>query len=406
MLSYEGLYGGSPIPSTIKMEKEKERTPEEENAYRWGWFTDALDTKAPKTVANYLPNFKKFLAWADMDAGELFQRHFKNSQSGEPTDKKKIPKLVGKYTKTQLPGVGRMVEAAVGLFFRSNELEFHMGDYATQRDSEEILAIEKPQLRKILDFTNSTRMKALIYLGKDSGLRISDLCNIIVEDIKGALDPGVEYFTWEQLPLKTRKKNQNNKLKANPVIGPEALHWLRLWWEYREENGIDCPHLFTGLRGARRGEKARPATISVNFRALRDKSGFRDAHISFHSLRKFHQTQLLYSMCPETWVNRFTGRRGRGTAGAYTKPDPKKNIGMYSRHYEALMVDAPEETQRVQQLSERVTARDDRLDAMEARFEALMDFLTDDSIGQSVSRQEIFTALKLHDLKKKMEKQS
>jgi len=334
LLVLEGFIRGFPPGSTSGGEKEKmEMKNELLQGDSWTWFKDALSKKASSTQEGYFPRFIKFLEWSGMTTQELYEAHLKNTRDEDPRSKKLIPKLIRKYNDEIMSrGTGasvcKMTENALKLFFKANELTLEMNDYAVELTTDEIPNVTKEQIRTILDMTGSTRMKAIIHTAKDSGLRVSDVCNIKVEDIAPALDPIADFWTWELTQQKTKRK-------ANPTIGGEALTWIGKWLHDRDKTGTESPYLFVNLKNvkprtdkdgqnfneARRGDKIKPSNVSVIFRQLRDKAGLKPTGISLHSLRKYHKTTLEFSGCPTSWINRMTGRKGTGTGGVYTKPN-------------------------------------------------------------------------------------
>jgi hypothetical protein len=78
-----------------------------------------------------------------------------------------------------------------------------------------------------------------------------------------------------------------------------------------------------------------------------------------------HTTQLGYGGVPITWINKMQGRRGDGTQGTYTKPNPIELIEMFKRGYPTLSgieVDTSEvETLRAELLLNKKEHEDDIL---------------------------------------------
>ncbi len=312
------------------------------------WFEDYLSGLAPVTAVKYRRYFLRFLEYADLTSEQLYDMHRENSKHEDTRRKKLVPKMVYGFLEHLMKnegiasGTARNVQNAIRGFFKANELDYSTNGKKLKVEIKEIPNISKPQLRKILDLTGSTRMHAIIYTARDSGLRVSDVCNIKVSDIRAVLSDKIEFFTWETKQIKTGQY-------ASPVIGPDAIKWIRLWWNYRQEQGIKSEYLFTTVRSIKanefmgrvrgevvKGEKVEPGNISQVFRTLRNKAGLKEHRVSIHSLRKYHKTSLEYAGVPTSWINRMQGRRGEGTGGIYTKPDSKMLIEIFTKGYHSL----------------------------------------------------------------------
>jgi integrase len=265
-------------------------------------------------------------------------------------------------------GSTKKVEKAVRLFFASNELDFKMNGNQVRAESDEIPGITREQLKRIYGLTGSIRMKAIILMTRDSGLRISDICNLKGKDFE-ALRPEDRFYTITVRQQKTRRF-------ADPVFGFESLEALRAWIRERERRGVSSEYLFVNVKGVdeyenavgqrhrkvEAGEKSDPANISVIFRQLRDKAELREARVSIHSLRKYHKTNLEYAGVPTAWINKMQGRKGEGTGGVYTKPDPRQLIEMYSRGYGELTFERPE-SEEIKQLKAQSDTKIETLEA-------------------------------------------
>jgi integrase len=329
------------------------------------WFEDYLSGLAPATGSKYRGYFLRFLEYADLTSEQLYDMHRENSKHEDTRRKKLVPKKVYDFlehliTKEGMAsGTARNAQSAIRGFFKANELDFSTNGKKLKVLVKEIPNISKPQLRKILDLTGSTRMHAVIYTARDSGLRVSDVCNIKVSDIESVLSGNVEFYTWKTKQIKT---GQN----ASPVIGPDAINWIKLWWSYRKERGFESEYLFTTVRSIKanefmgrkrgevvKGEKVDPGNISQVFRTLRNKAGLKESRVSIHSLRKYHKTSLEYAGVPTSWINKMQGRRGEGSGQIYTQPNPEQLIDIYSKAYHGLSISGEATSQDIQEIQQQ-----------------------------------------------------
>jgi len=330
----------------------------------WMWWREFLDGKADKTRRNYIKSFMDFLEVEDYTTETLFEEHRDNSKHDDPRHKKRLGSKVYRYQKMIMDegkssGSADNVAIAIKSFFRANEMDFRTNGNI-KVISEEIPTIGNEELKLILDVCGSVRLKAGIHVLKESGMRISDLCQIKVSDIEEALTGDLDFFTWTFIQQKTGRR-------ADPVIGGEAIRWLKFWITKRELDGIESEWVFCTVQSNDDNQRIRgriaPASIGQLFRHYRDKAGLRDTGVSIHSLRKRHKTLLEYSGIPTSWINKMQGRVGQGTGGAYTKPNPEQLIEMYKRGYEELTIE--DYSSKDEQLAEMKELRTDVEDLKE-----------------------------------------
>jgi len=320
------------------------------------YFKLALDDLASSTKIAYLPAFIGFLEWGGWDTESLYKEHLKNYKADDPRAIKGIPLQVSQYQKHLMnegksSATAKTVEKAVKKFFKVNELPFEITVGKVKIVTEEIPNVTKDQLSRILNATGSYKAKAFITFAKDSGLRLGDITRLPIKKVRAAIeDPAIEYYTFE---WKTRKTGR----VSNPVIGPETLAALRTWMDYRinvlklsAEDGdpLFCTERSRGaftrrgvdIKETVKGDYMDDSSMGVTFSRLVRKARLErdiDGKLpSIHSCRKYHKTNLEFGGCPTSWVNKMQGRKGSGTGGAYTKPDSRQLIAIYSKAYSAL----------------------------------------------------------------------
>lgn len=304
-----------------------------------------------------MDKFTRFLEWLGWDTEALFKAHLENireSREGDPRATKRIPGKLADFQTYLMEKEGlksgsvQDVYRSVSLFFLANKLEFEASEERiSDVDTEEIPIITGVQLIDVFNAIGTYKYKAIIMFLKDSGLRVGDVANLKVGDIKTAhYSKDRQFCTFE---IKTQKTG----IYANPVIGPETLEWLDRWNSWREKKGIttnDEDPLFCSTK--RRAEYIRKggvkiketklggfmdeSAISVVFGEYVKKAGLEKTGISAHSCRKYHKTYLEAGGCPTSWINKMQGRKGEGTGGIYTKPEPEQLINMYKKGYSEL----------------------------------------------------------------------
>lgn len=324
----------------------------------WEYYEAWLDKKAPGTQENYLLKFVGFLEYMDTDTEGLYKLYLEMIRDEDPRKKKRMSMYVFNYQKHLMETKGvkgistRKVCWAVKGFFKANSLTLEIEE-KIQDDSEEIPTISKEQIRKVLSATGSYKMKAVILLARDSGLRVGDITKLPIRILREALDnSSIEYYTFEWKQRKTKKF-------ANPVIGPECLQALRTWMNYRvkklkvsadDGDPLFCVEKTTSefttkfgiyVKGIVIGDWISEGSLGTNFSLIMKKADLKPLPggtrlPSIHSLRKYHWTTLQYAGVPTTWVEKMQGRKGVGTGGIYTKPNPEQLIEYYSKAYATL----------------------------------------------------------------------
>lgn len=344
----------------------------------WEFYEAYLDSRKTARI-QYIRYFLKFLEWISMDTDQLYQKVRDDLNSDEPMRRMWLGKKILEFEEYMRDELGYRTESgmatrtvkfphhAVVAFFKSLGIKNIPMESHVEIESEEIPIIYAPQLREMVEATGYIRDKAMICFLKDSGLRAGDVGKVTTKMIRKAnhlrgygVDPleseEVDFCTFTIIPEKTRKL----KMKADPVIGPETLKWLRKWNEWKKKNGLptdDSTPLFCTIESKKghfkegtfrppteRGKPLNNWNIAQIFHHILKKVGLdqdeegNPTKISPHSCRKFNQTMLEHAKVPTNWINKMTGRKGIGTSGIYSKPDPAQLIEHYSGAYNKLCI--------------------------------------------------------------------
>ena len=301
-----------------------------------------------------MDKFTRFLEWLGWDTEALFKAHLENireSRQGDPRATKRIPGKLADFQTYLMDKEGlksgsvQDVYRSVSLFFLANKLEFEASEEKiSDEDTEEIPIITREQLIEVFNSSGSYKYKSIIMFLKDSGLRIGDVAKLTVEDIKNA------HYSEDRQFCTFETKTHKTGAYANPVIGPETLEWLDKWNNWRKKKAIptnDEDPLFCStkiraeyirkggvkIKETKLGGFMDESTISVVFGEYVKKAELEKTGISAHSCRKYHKTYLEAGGCPTSWINKMQGRKGEGTGGIYTKPEPEQLITMYQKGY-------------------------------------------------------------------------
>lgn len=343
----------------------------------WKCFERRLNKLSPRTAYGYLRRFVGLLDHLEVSTDDLFSAFIadiRESEKGEgdPRAKSRIPQKIADYqiylmdTEGLKSGSVQDVVRAVILFFESNSVgdKFDMnGEAVTHVVEDTIPNIEKAQIAKMLEHTGDPRLRAVVLTARDAGLRVGDITNLTIADFSNAIIGHVEDHEFRTFEVRPGKTEDKTDLRANVVLGPESIEAVNAWLDFRKSQGIsteDTDPLFcsvvtrsdyertdprtgetTIVKGSKAGDYLDESTLGVLFGQLRRKARIGPAKgekrvPSIHSLRKYHKTKLEGAGVPTSWINKMQGRRGEGTGGVYTRPNPDELIDMYAKGYYAL----------------------------------------------------------------------
>jgi len=217
-----------------------------------------------------------------------------------------------------------MVLRALRSFFSANKLEFDVGDLRRRTVSLGKQRIKKGQILEVYRYCQRDmrdRNRALVMAAKDSGLRVSDLSQLNIEQYLGAKEAwhrGELFRVFK--PFRTVKTGDY----AHPVFGPESINEIDVYIEERKRGP-----LFLDVGGARFDEHA----MSEQFRRLSlGALGDDGMGVTAHSYRRFFKTAMEEVM-PEPWVKLLMGK----SVGPYSVPG-EKLAESYVKGYDQLRV--------------------------------------------------------------------
>lgn len=331
-------------------------------------YEDWLSTlRTESTRINYLRDFQRFLDYVGWTPKELHERALNAHNSNDQNIKKNIPERVYNLMMKRLEEDGvteataNNIRKVVSSYLNHFGIELDWSGYTLTYSHDIKQAFGKEQIRVLMENTSGMRNKAIIMMGKDSGLRSSDLCNILINEIKPILEnEKLEFFMFDPLNL----GNKKDELKPEPCIGREAVKYLKLWLDERERLGIpisgssplfcaleDKPGRITNtgkkILSVNKGDSINSSTISSMMRRIMKKSGFEGIKVSAQSFRKYYQTCLEYAGYPSNWICRLIGSKGKDSDSAYLQTK-EKLLNLYEKCYPYLAVYGEIEKTKVQ----------------------------------------------------------
>jgi hypothetical protein len=180
------------------------------------------------------------------------------------------------------PNTARNYRKAINKLLKVNHLTPVRIDNEKKVDYKGVSMIKPEFIRELATYTEKNlRLRALIMTLKDSGLRVSDVVRITVEDWRDNTrrfkdDLGREYVAWCE-PLTTQKSGVNAKIR----LGPDSVEWIDKYVGSRREGS-----LFT----RKDGEPLQPHTVTTLINNLCKPLRKRGVKVSANSFKKFYMS--------------------------------------------------------------------------------------------------------------------
>ncbi|MCK4481719.1 tyrosine-type recombinase/integrase [Candidatus Bathyarchaeota archaeon] len=300
--------------------------------------------KAAKTKLEYQKNFKHFLEWCRKTPDELRQLKLQEESQKEPWLRTEVENLVrehvGMMKKKNYSGSSiHMRLCAIRSFFKAQNLPLHLN-----RDDQPIIdnlkakgTPSKKQLKEIIECADNLRDRALMLFLKDTGLRASDVPQILWKHLT---DVGDGFSGFKIVTVKRR-------VVARGFIGSEASEALARYKRERlqgsknvkPESNIEDHALFTPLpeSGHYRDGTEKLGSNAIGHAVHRAVvlAGFPNK-FSSHSLRKFWEQSMRAPR--EAYLKQLNGRSLNATERAYYWRTEEQLLELYKENYDNLRV--------------------------------------------------------------------
>lgn len=252
----------------------------------WKYMKIELSKRSTNTQYKYLTYLTMYLDENQTDTDKLYnevKRHLLDD------DQRKImlwESEVNEYLNNKMRGIGvtkswkrntvAFMEKALNAFIAANRLAYRYkfaadASLIESRDTRHLFLTESAppitheETKRLIEISGSPRDHSIFMMAKDSGLRISDVADMRICDVKPVLeDNSIQFYTWEAIP---HKGSTNGEIyPANPVIGRDAIKYLRRWVNYaRRKYGAfdplrDDDYLYFKLK-TREGGKWEPTSV-------------------------------------------------------------------------------------------------------------------------------------------------
>lgn len=310
-------------------------------------FEDAIFNLSEGTQKLYRRCFNEFCNWIESTPEELYEQALEY----EKTEPRTLSRAVSRFMSELIeegkhPNTVRSYKKAINKFLQVNGLRPVKIDNEKKIDYKGMSIIKPDQIRELATYTKKNlRLRALIMILKDSGLRVSDIVHLTVEDWWNntrRFGPRREYKAWCE-PFTTKKNGVNAYIR----LGPESVEWVEKYIGNRREGPIFVKN---------DGKPYPPHTISTLINHLCKPLRKRGLKISAHSFRKFFMSSFASNGYLEAG-KRIAGKRLGATDEPYIDFESSLDdiyVEVYTSERTPLSIYESSQREKVQDLESEV----------------------------------------------------
>ena len=299
-----------------------------------------LASKSEGTRKVYLSYLEKFLdRWEIPRAEELYDIRKKDLESEDSRDHRNIEQKINIQMGEMMEAgyaasTARMLAKSLTSFFEAQGLPLKVKPKDKPKgfaNGQRMALVE--QIRDMWDHApeeTKLKMRAMLMVTKDSGLRVSDLAALDVGDY---LEAREVCLNDEKFVVFNPKGTVKTAAPAFIHLGPEATKVLDEYLEAERAGASPDEPLFVMTDNLSRFE---PKTLSGAFLRMGRKVGKK---ITAHSLRKFHTTALQSAGVNNLWIKLLQGKTLESSMAPYTNPQDDGSLTeAYIRAYPRLRI--------------------------------------------------------------------
>lgn len=358
-----------------------------------------LTAKSRGSKFNYLSALRAFMEYTKLNPKELIDlaeadRKKSARERGEPERKVKsfFDWLLNEY-RQKTRGVGRreskkrngkkgvsrnlaaMYCNAIKSFYKSNgfPLNVKIPKAAPKKENFKLI-LRVPEVKRLLDVATNVRDRAIILTLFQSGMSVSELCNLTYGDVAKGLRENEE-------PLHLHLIRKKELVEYDTFLGKDAVNMLKSYLDERKRSGeilkYDTP-LFVkrfSRQNAKGGKvkKMNPTLIEASFRALAVKSGLvteerlKKADINPcrpHALRASFISILKTAGMNNTAVEYLCGHTVPETEKAYWQVRTDELKRLYKKYEKYLSVSGMVDTEKLEALEQETKRRGDLIEVL------------------------------------------
>jgi len=259
----------------------------------------------PRTQQLYRRCLNEFCQKIETTPNKLYQYAYEWETSNERGVRGRLSLIVSDFIREKIeaglnPNTARSYKKAINKFLSANELRPLKLDNQKKIDSKRKPMATPKHIRELFDLSSTNvRIRALLMTMKDTGLRVSDIEHLTVEDFRNSAlthdEFGREFRVWAE-PVTSRKTGVN----AYVHLGYEAIPWIEAYVGNRREGSIFL------TKSGMKPMKSHSMTTAI--KNLCKPLNSRGIKISAHSLRIFFLTTFDTNRASNTG-KRIAGKR-------------------------------------------------------------------------------------------------
>ncbi|MEM3697842.1 MAG: site-specific integrase [Candidatus Bathyarchaeia archaeon] len=358
-----------------------------------GW----LSGKSQGSKFNYLSAMKAFIEYTKLTPKamiDLAEEDRKKSvrEQGEPERKVKafFEWLLNEYTqksrgvgrrekkKAKQKGVSRNLAVtycnAIRSFYKANgfPLNLRIPKAAPKKENFKLI-LRVPEVKRLIDVATNVRDRAIILTLFQSGMGVSELCNLTYGDVVKGLEENEE-------PLHIHLIRKKELVEYDTFLGKDAIDALKSYLDERRRNGeilkYDTPLFikrFIKSNSKSKAERLTPTLIEATFRALAVKSGLvsqerlERADINPcrpHTLRSSFISILKTAGCPNVAVEYMVGHAVPDTEKAYWQVRVEELKNLYKKYEKHISISGMIDTEKLETLEQDAKRKSELIEVL------------------------------------------
>lgn len=314
---------------------------------------ESLENPGEKgTKKTYLSRLKLFCNFIGKDPDALIEER-KEQIRADGTDnshEKALNKFLTEIEKENSPNYVHGISGAIRSFYKYNNLDLGQTKRTSTRRARREKIPSTEEVKKMADAAD-IRNRAIILFLFQTGLRTETAAQLIVDDIKGELDPEEAPVRIHVYPWKAKYD-----VEFDTFLGEDGVKALKAHFDERragnymrggepEEIDKESPIFRTRNIDVKSASRHVFSKVVKNI-ALKtgvgskfeDKSGREYSDVHAHCLRKAWQNRVEEAGVQHNYKLRMAGRKLRGAEGAYSKPSEKVLRKAYKKVEPALSI--------------------------------------------------------------------
>jgi integrase len=299
-----------------------------------------------KTQGSYAKEVKDFSEWIGLTYNELIELGSKN----QPTLTDKMGEYIEHVFNDTVKkdgakygyGKGQWIKKSIKKFYSVNHIKINIDrtdkiNTLTKTEPTKHRKFTKTEIQKLLHVCPNDKLRSLICLQKDSGLRVSDLTQIRYKDVKDGINSQDGFGSFILLNIEKTDKT------AIVCFGFESTKYLKLWIPELEKELnrplLDTDFIFCHLKKLTlKGNQLNANSLCRIINNQIDKLGFH-GELSSNALRYYFESALETTSLNMNLILKIQGKQIGNSTKHYSKHDCEEMLTAYRPVYNALIIE-------------------------------------------------------------------